>query len=246
MTLTACFLTSCSDDDDASSEIDVPTNGSDIKTVATAEQEYKALANTLKYNYICLPIKASLHQLLEIKVSIKGQNHNIEDVADIIQHGDYEFLIYPNDIEHINDIMISLKKETPTCFCKISEIKSDAGEHISCMMPDMDELWCKALCGNQNPVEVLNEMNNREEGTNDETGNNDDKKIGQIQKLYKEKSETLKLKYTITKAKLFNNQELQKELQAVYEQTLNDMKGSQINILKDLVEANEKWKNSRR
>ena len=64
--------------------------------------------------------------------------------------------------------------------------------------------------------------------------------------MYKEKSETLKLKYTFTKAKLFNNQELQKELQAVYEQTVEDMKESQINILKDLVEANEKWKNSRR
>lgn len=246
MALTACFLTSCSDDDDTSHEIDIPTNGVDIKILPKAEQEFNALANLLKYDYVCLPIKANPLQLLEIAITINGQQHHIEDIADIIQHSDYEFLIYPKKIEDINDIVSLLKKEVPTCFCKITEMVYDAGQYISCTMPDMDEKWCKMLCGNENPVEVLNEMNNGEEDTNEEKSNNDDKVIGQIQKMYKEKVTTLNVKYLTAKAKLTTNPELQEELQAVYAQTLENMEKSQIDILKDLVEANQKWIDSQK
>ena len=236
--LAACFFASCSKEEDTYTELISQGKTNKSETLAIVVKDWGALVKGLMYDYACLPIKAYPMALMRISVTTEGIEYNIKNLVDVNLDGDYDFLMFPkaeNAIMNIVDIANSLKTEEPSCSYKIT-IEDDK-KRIRCTMPDMNENWCYVLCGYKDPSQALSNLNNAKDKTNETTG--------QIQEIYNQKATSLRKKY-VAAGKTFQNIISQNEIDAIYNNALEEMNRIERVVLEDLVEANEKWKNNQR
>ena len=113
-----------------------------ITEIDSAQKKMSAYVTLLNYRYMNLCVKAEVGALMPVTVYIGEDAYNIEDVATVNCPDDFQFGVYPNNENNLQDIIQGIYEAHPEFKMETATIDGcDESEkrYLLYTMPDVDE-----------------------------------------------------------------------------------------------------------